>query len=145
MATCLGARVLSVTIDPDNDDGPERFGDTQIEWDRHRFDRREFYEKLVLVALAGPVAEAIHRQEEFHPGFVAEWADDWQQAWKAAAELVSEQKPRLRYIEKMTAQLYHELNQDHAWAALAAIVDHLLAHERLEGEEIDDIVATWLG
>ncbi len=33
MAIYLGARVRSVTIEPDRDDGPDRFGDTQVEWD----------------------------------------------------------------------------------------------------------------
>ncbi|MCY2993984.1 MAG: hypothetical protein NTY19_39835, partial [Planctomycetota bacterium] len=34
MALYLGARVHSVTIEPDRDDGPDRFGDTRVEWDR---------------------------------------------------------------------------------------------------------------
>jgi acetyl esterase/lipase len=61
MAIYLGARVRSVTIEPDRDDGPDRFGDAQVEWDLAHFTPRELYEKSVLVALAGPVAEMIHR------------------------------------------------------------------------------------
>jgi hypothetical protein len=67
MAIYLGARVRSVTIEPDRDDGPERFGDTQVEWDLGRFTPRELQEKSVLVALAGPVAEMIHRGEPQFP------------------------------------------------------------------------------
>jgi ATP-dependent Zn protease len=145
MAVYLGARVRSVTIDPDRDDGPDRFGDTKIEWDRSRFSDREFHEKSAFVALAGPVAEAIHRREPYHPGFVAEWASDWQAAWEAASPLVPTQKARLKFLEQVSVQLYQLLNRDENWAALAAIVDHLLAHERLEGEEIDEIISTWLG
>lgn len=145
MAVYLGARVRSVTIDPDHDDGPDRFGDTQIEWDRSRFSDREFHEKSVFVALAGPVAEAIHRREPYHPGFVAEWASDWQEAWKAASPLFPERQARLKFLEQVTAQLYRLLNRDEIWAAVAAIVDNLLAHDRLEGDEIDEIVSTWLG
>ena len=52
MAIYLGARVRSVTIEPDRDDGPDRFGDTQVEWDLGRFNQRELHEKSVLVALA---------------------------------------------------------------------------------------------
>jgi hypothetical protein len=88
MAIYLGARVRSVTIEPDRDDGPDRFGDAQVEWDLAHFTPREVYEKSVLVALAGPVAEMIHRGEPYHPGFVAEWAADWREAWEAAAGLV---------------------------------------------------------
>jgi hypothetical protein len=63
MASYLGARVRSVMIEPDRDDGPDRFGDTQVDWDHSRFTARELHEKSVLVALAGPVAEMIHRGE----------------------------------------------------------------------------------
>src|SRR6187401_3483723 len=84
LAVLLGARIRSVTIEPDRDDGPERYGDTQILWPRGRWSAREQAEKDVQVALAGPVAEMIHSGDPFHPGFVAEWAADWQAAWMAA-------------------------------------------------------------
>jgi hypothetical protein len=62
MAIYLGARVRSVTIEPDRDDGPDRFGDAQVEWDLAHFTRREVCEKSVLVALAGPVAARFGRR-----------------------------------------------------------------------------------
>ncbi|MCY2996425.1 MAG: hypothetical protein NTY19_52540 [Planctomycetota bacterium] len=144
MALYLGARVRSVTIEPDRDDGPERFGDTQVEWDLGRFTPREQHEKSVLVALAGPVAEMIHRGEPHHPGFVAEWATDWQDAWEAAADVVPDQKQRLAYLERATAQLYQLLHRDEHWAGLAAITDELLAHETIEGEQVEEIMQQWL-
>lgn len=144
MAVCMGARVHSVTIEPDWDDGPERFGDAQIEWNTSRLSKREFHEKLILVSLAGPVAEAIYRDEPYHVAHVPEWADDWRQAWETAGQLIPDEQKRMRYLEQTTAELYRELNQDKNWAALAAIVDSLLAHDRLEGDEVSEIVATWM-
>ena len=144
MAIYLGARVRSVTIEPDRDDGPDRFGDAQVEWDLGHFTPREVYEKSVLVALAGPVAEMIHRGEPYHPGFVAEWAADWREAWEAAAGVVPDQRQRLAYLEQATSQLYRLLNRDNNWAALAAVTDELLAHEILEGEAVEEIVGQWL-
>ena len=144
MAIYLGARVRSVTIEPDRDEGPDRFGDTQVEWDLGRFTRRELHEKSALVALAGPVAEMIHRGEPYHPGFVAEWAADWREAWEAAAGVVPDQKQRLAYLEQATAQLYRTLNRDEHWAALAAITDELLAHETIDGEQAEEIMQQWL-
>lgn len=144
MAIYVGARVRSVTIEPPWDDGPERYADIQVEWPIDQFTAREFHEKSVLVALAGPVAEMIHSGEPYHPGFVAEWAADWKLAWDAAANLHTEEKRRLTYLEQVTVQLYKIMNQDHYWAALAAIVDHLLAHETLEGEQVEEVVAQWL-
>lgn len=144
LAVCVGARVRSVTIDPDNDDGPARHADIQVEWPRSRFSDKELCEKMVLVALAGPVAEMIHTGDAYHPGFVAEWAADWRQAWDTATLAFPDERKRLEYLEKTTAHLHQQLNRDDHWAALAAIVDELLAHETLEGEDVADIVEQWL-
>ena len=100
--------------------------------------------KAVLVALAGPVAEMIHRGEPFHPGIIPEWAADWQEAWRVAAPLYPDQRQRLAYLERATTQLYRLLYRDDHWAALAAIVDHLVAHEWLEGEDVHEIVSHWM-
>lgn len=145
VAVQAGARVRSVTIDPDNDDGPERYGDTQIEWRISEYSPRDLAAKAVLVALAGPVAEMIHRGEPYHPGFVPEWAADWQEAWRRATPLFPDERKRLAYLERRTSELYQLLYRDDHWAAVAAIVDNLLAHERLEGDEIEEIVQAWIG
>jgi len=144
MAIHVGARVRSVTIDPDWDDGPERHADIQVVWPLDRFSDQELHKKAVLVALAGPVAEMIHSGTPCHPGLVAEWASDWQVAWQVSASIVPETRQRLAYLELITVELYRILDREDYWAALAAIVDHLLAHETLEGEEVEDIVRQWL-
>ena len=144
MAIYAGARVRTVTIDPDRGDGPDRYADIQVEWPLGRFTDRELYGKMVMVALAGPVAEMIHSGEPYHPGFVAEWTADWKVAWEAAAPLMPSDRKRLAYLEQSTVNLYRLLNRDEHWAALAAIVDNLLAHETLEGEDVEDIVSHWL-
>jgi ATP-dependent Zn protease len=144
MAFFVGARIRYVTIDPDRDDGPERYGDTQVLWQRSRYAPRELAEKEVQVALAGPVAEMIHSGDPFHPGFVAEWSADWQAAWNSAEVLASDEQKRMRYLEQTSIQLHRLLSRDDHWAALAAVVDNLLAHERLEEEEITEILQAWL-
>lgn len=144
MAILLGARVRLVTIEPDWDDGPERFGEARIAWPLEQFTDRQLCESSILVALAGPVAEMIHTGEPYHPGFVAEWSADWSEAWKAAAALHANERRRLTYLEQTTTQLYQTMKRDDHWAALAAIVDNLLAHETLEGEQVEEIISTWL-
>lgn len=143
MAAHLGGEVRSLTIEPDRDDGPERFGDVQVAWRREAMSSREFQNKLVLVALAGPVAEMIYRREPLHPGFVAEWAGDWQAAWAAAAGILPDERLRLAFLEEASRRLYQQLWQDENWAAIAALADNLLAHETLEAEEIREILAVW--
>ncbi len=144
MAWLLGAEVRLVTIEPDNDDGPARFGDTQILWPRAGSDEKMFAQKAVQVSLAGPVAEMIYSGDPYHPGLVAEWAADWRQAWAAAIALHSDERKRLQYLEQTSIQLYHRLKADDLWAALAALADNLLAHETLEGQQVEEIVEHWL-
>ncbi len=144
MAIYVGARVRSVTIEPDRDDGPERHADIQVAWPRQEFTDRELCTRVVAVALAGPVAEMIYRGEPYHPGFVAEWAADWRMAWEAATLLVPDQRQRLLYLEQTAGGLYRLLDREDHWAAVAAVVDNLLAHETLEGEEVEEIIRQWL-
>lgn len=145
VAIALGAIVLSLSIDPDWDDGPERYGDIEIEWPAGAFRRQDDYEMKVLVALAGPVAEMIHTGETQHPMHVPEWRMDWQNAWGNAAELHATQEKRLAYLETKTRELYHILRRDENWSALAVIVDYLLAHERLERDQLEEILEDWEG
>jgi len=136
-----GAQVLRVTIEPAWDDGPLRYGDTQVVWPVGRMSPREFQRKSVLVALAGPVAEMIHVGRSIDVDGVAEWTADWQAAWDAAAQLAPAPPTRMRMLERCTAELIQLLGDNHHWDALARIVDHLLAHETLDQEMIEEIFA----
>lgn len=142
-AIYLGARVQSVTIDPDNDDGPARTGDTVVLWSRRRFTQREMAEKAACVALAGPVAEMIHSENPFHPALIAEWRQDWETAFETL-EHVSDVQRRLAKLEQITLQLYRDFRQDEHWAAIGAIADALLAHETLDEEMLQEVVEPWL-
>lgn len=144
MVVYLGGTVQSLTIEPDRDDGPERFGEAKVEWRRSRMTVKEFYHKLVMVALAGPVAEMIYSGEPLHPGFVAEWADDWQNAWQAAEPILPDERLRLTFLEEAARQLYQLLQRDNIWAAIAALADELLAHETLETAQVHEVVAYWI-
>jgi hypothetical protein len=143
-AAYFGGRVQSLSICPDRDDRPERFGDVTVVWPRTRLTAREFQNKLVLVALAGPVAEMIYRGEPLHPGFVAEWADDWRNAWSAAEAILPQEQQRLAFLEAACRLLHDLLSRDKSWAAIAALADNLLAHEILEEEQIEEIFETWM-
>lgn len=105
MATQLGGKVKSVTIDPDNDDSPERFGDTQVVWRQDRLSDREYRERAIRVSLAGPVAEMLYTGDPYHPGLVAEWANDWKNAWDLAEPLIPDLRRRLVYLEQTIGSL----------------------------------------
>lgn len=144
VALMTGANVHSVTIDPDWDDGPRRYGDTRIEWPLPPSGDPELVEKAVFVALAGPVAEMIYSGEPFHPALVPEWKSDWQNAWQAAASVLPDDRARLQWLEQTTRILHQMLSREDCWAALAAISDHLLAHETLESEQLEEIASYWM-
>lgn len=144
MAVLSGAQVLSTTIAPDWDDGPERFGDTQVAWKLSHFSSQELAEKETLVSLAGPAAEMAYSGEPYHPGFIAEWAHDWQAAWDSAKEIFPAEQKRLRFLEQQTALLRKLLDEANHWAAVAEIADLLLAHETVEGEAITESVRQWI-
>lgn len=145
MAHLLGGKVKHVTIEPDHDDGPDRYGDTQVLWRRSQFSEKELAQRTVQVCLAGPVAEMIYSGDPFHPGLVPEWAADWQGAWESAILLHRGERQRLEYLEQISIQLYHRLKEDDLWSALASLADHLLAHETLDNEQVEEILVEWLG
>lgn len=145
VAHMLGGVVSRVTIEPENDDGPERFGDTEVRWPRSRMSNTEHAQRLVQVCLAGPVAEMIFSGDPYHPGLVAEWAADWQAAWIAAALLHANDQPRLKYLEQTSIQHYHHIKRDDIWSVLASVADNLLAYETLDHEQFAEIVRGRLG
>jgi ATP-dependent Zn protease len=135
MAIRLGGRVTLVSIEPESDDGPRRSGETQVRWSR-KLTERQLCERAIQVALAGPVAEMLYSGSPYHPGLVAEWAQDWQMA--------RQQAQRIEFLERMTVALYRQLDVEPHWSAIAALADHLLAHETLEGTQVREIVGDWM-
>ena len=142
-ALFVGARVQSVSIAPDNDDGPKRFGDTTILWNRRRFSQADFAKKFSWVALAGPVAEMLYTEKPFHPGTIAEWRQDWNAAFDALESITNIQR-RLARMEQTTIELYQAFRDDFHWSAFSAIADHLLAHEILDEELLQEAVEPWI-
>ncbi|MFO1066740.1 MAG: hypothetical protein U0892_23015 [Pirellulales bacterium] len=140
MAVLLGGRVRHVTIAPDRDDGPRRFGDTEVHWPRRKMSPKQMAVAASHVCLAGPAAEMIYTGEPYHPALVRQWDSDWQSAWSAAADIEVDEKRRLRWLESVTAAVYRQFNADHVWAVIASLADELLAHETLDAREISDIL-----
>lgn len=143
-AVYLGARIRSMTIDPDWDDGPQRFGDTQVEWDQNLYSDEDFHRACAAVALAGPVSEMIFTGDPWHPALVPEWSFDWKIAWDAAGNMIGEQKKRIKLLEDISIQFHGLLSRDDHWQAIASLADELQAHEFLEGGTVHDILSVWM-
>ena len=144
MAMYVGARVVTVTIDPESGDLPDRFGDTHVEWTLRGMTKREFAERAIWVALAGPAVEIIYSGDPYHPGLVEEWSDDWNEAVHQSKTIARREKDQLAFLEDTMLRLIGMLKQDRHWSPVAALADHLLAHETLETHELEGIVRNWL-
>lgn len=143
LAVRMGAQVRSVTIAPDRDDGPQRYGDAQIAWDTKRLNQAEFIKRASLVALAGPVAEMLYLGDEMDLRSYSPWLVDWKMAddlWRA---ILTDRQKRERFLLQMIDELKSDFEREANWAAIAAIADELLAHEWLEHDSIADIVDYW--
>lgn len=143
-AIYLGGRIRSVSLDPDQDGGPYRLGDTQVEWHLDRFNEQEIHEREIQVSLAGPVTEMVYKGERGSLDFTQEWAGDWHVAWTAATKLFNTDEKRMSYLEQTATRLFQMISRDDFWEPIAGLADHLLAHETLEGEEVEGIVSNWL-
>lgn len=139
LAERLGGRVLLVTICPCEDDGPRRHGETRIAWPRTPGDERRQALRELQVALAGPVAEMIYRDEQYEPELIQEWWADWLIASQNVRRIVPGAGPER--IEATLAETVHELvrtlSHDAPWAAIAEIAAQLEAHETLEQDRLD--------
>ena len=145
IASWLGAQVLSVTIDPDRDEGPRRDGDVSIRWSRRGLTSRELCERELMAVLAGPIAEMVHLDERHAIDSRAEWAVDWQIAWELASELIAAPKARYAMIHAVCERLFMLVSREDCWQAIAEVADQLEAHETIEGETVDECVERWLG
>lgn len=144
MAIRLGGEIVSVTVDPDRDDGPARTGDARTRWRRPAPDRAAAAERDLLVAIAGPVAEMHYRGETPHPAVVAEWSADWATAVAAAEGLGLTAAKRDALLTRVVAEVHGVFGEDRLWSATAAVADLLLAHETLEDDDVRDAVEAWL-
>ena len=147
VAAWLGAEVVSVTLEPDRDDGPRRDGDAAIRWHHRGLTARELCQKELMAVLAGPVVESVHlgEGEPVRIDDRAEWAADRRLAGILAERLV----PTLDHVDRLlefTIQRLERLVADQAfWQAIAEVADLLEAHETVSGEEVHQCLARWMG
>ncbi len=141
MAVLCGGVIERVTIEPPDDEGPARYGDTVTRWSG--LSERQMVEAEIRVSLGGPVAEMIYRSERVELESVAEWAADWATAFNAALCISKNEPSAKRLLQSVTSELLKLLERENAWAAISAIADDLLAHETLDHEQVSYSVDFW--
>ena len=144
IAYALGGTVQGMQLGGEADEWlPARFGDCRIQWGRVDPDLDWQRKREILTILAGPVVEMVYRDEPFHPAFFAPWKHDWEQAWRTATPMWTDEKQRMAALETIIVELRRQVQMERVWAAIAALADELLAHEVLEEESVEDILGFW--
>lgn len=139
VATELGGRVVSVTLDPEAPDvGPAREGDVTVEWPQGRSPRADLF-----VALAGPVAEMIYRDDEADASVLRAWSEDYRFANAALARMAKSQEERAQLFQIAVNEVRRLLDRDDLWTVIGDVADALMAHEELDAEMVADVLQPW--
>ena len=142
MAAALGGRIIRVSIEPPEDDGLKRFGESIVSWPPSI--DAVIYEVELKVSLAGPVAELLYRSEQMPVESVPEFGADWQRAVESAVRLRTTRQEQRLLISKAELWVQDFFNQTCNWAAVGAIADELLAHYTLENEQLHEAISFWI-
>lgn len=143
LAEAFGGHVLFVTIEPVEDDGPRRHGETKIAWrsGESSEQRKSLAAAQVKVALAGPVSEMIYCDEQYEIEILREWWADWLLATHAITTLHRGIKDAdvHRILQREMQQLIEWISQDQVWHKIASLADELVAHQTLEADQLDEL------
>jgi len=142
MAVALGGRIIRVSIEPPEDDGLKRFGESIVSWPPAT--DAAIYEVELKVSLAGPIAELLYRSEQMPIDSIPEFAADWQRAAESAVLLKPTRCEQIQLLSKAELWVREFFNRTCNWAAVGAVADELLAHYTLESEQLEETIAFWI-
>ena len=142
MAVALGGRIIRVSIEPPEDDGLKRFGESIVSWPPAT--DAAIYEVELKVSLAGPIAELLYRSEQMPIGSIPEFAADWQRAAESAVFLKPTRREQIQLLSKAELWVLEFFNRTRNWAAVGAVADELLANYTLESEQLEETIAFWI-
>ncbi len=145
VAYALGACIESVGLGGEADDFlPERYGDVRIHWGPVSAEADWQRQRELLAVLAGPMAEMIYRGERIEPAHYGPWQADWHHAIACVQSLTRDPKRQIELLRRAWQELERRLRDDLCWAAVAAVADELVAHERLDEDQLADLLDFWL-
>ncbi|MDA1265753.1 MAG: hypothetical protein O2816_11795 [Planctomycetota bacterium] len=99
-------------------------------------DRVEDARRQVLVALAGPIAELVHRGEALQDdaSVLQAWRQDWQRTAEHLARLSCEPAERIALRDQMVTRLFATFEDPLGYERLARIAEALDAHGLLDAD-----------
>jgi hypothetical protein len=108
-------------------------------WPRTLYKQSKFAETLIRTALAGPCAEMVHRDEPCSVDVIQKDENDWRLAWNTARRLWSDEDRRLEYLAREIQRVERFLQHDQYLAAVGQLVQELLHHGTLSGEQVREV------
>jgi hypothetical protein len=108
-------------------------------WPTTLFRQSKFAETLIRIALAGPCAEMVHRDEPCSVDTIQEDDVDWQQAWNTAKRLWSDENRRLEYLAREIQRTERFLRNEPYWEAVGRISAALLEDGVLNGRQVNEL------
>ena len=135
VAHLLGGEVLITTVESDRDD---HAGHTSVAW-RDR-SAEELARCSALVAMAGPVAEALWRGEDVYDADLSAWRADHDEVERALAAL-AEPAERASLRQRLLLEVATQLQDPAAWQGLCCIADALDAHGTLDAALLQELLA----
>ena len=142
MAIIQGGFIEHVTLEPPNDDGPKRYGETITRWPA-AMSQLDLLKSEILVSLAGPVVEMLYTSQRQTIAHVAEWKSDWLRAIASAKSCTQTNLDASKLIEHCESELFAVFEVPKYWSAVSAVAEELLAHYTLEHEQIHDTFSFW--
>jgi ATP-dependent Zn protease len=142
MAWILGVKIRSATIAPEREAGIAgsvshekvligKFPEA-IDSDRQRIRA----EKLIMVSLAGPIAQVLYNPRSFrryHAGF------DWDRALDLSTMCTESISTTERHIEYLEARTKDHLRNPEKWKLVKKLADELLATRTVDGVRIAEL------
>ncbi|MEC7408991.1 MAG: hypothetical protein VYB72_09255, partial [Planctomycetota bacterium] len=98
----------------------------------------------ILTVLAGPAAELVYRGEPITLEQLQPWKQDLNMAWGLLHCIGVSSRDRLELMSRIIDRLKEVIREEPCWSAVASLADALLAHEYLEEDQVEEILAFWM-
>jgi hypothetical protein len=95
------------------------------------------------------VAEIIHNDQDWDFDQCDDWQGAWLADWLLACQFARALVPSDEHVEpllRFTIERLHAIaSAESFWQTIAEVADLLEAHETIDGEQVRQCVARWLG